>query len=98
MPYARPTNDITALHGAKFAPALWGGMLIDQFAEMLRQSEQEPLVFNLPLHPFLAGHAFRLKHLRRAVMRIAARRERVWMARAGEIAAHVMALPAGLVA
>lgn len=98
VPYARPTNDITALHGAKVAPALWGDMLIDQFDEMLRQSEHEPLVFNLSLHPFLVGHAFRLKHLRRAVMHIAARRERVWMARAGDIAAHVMALPGGTVA
>ncbi len=78
--------------------ALWGDMLIDQFDEMLRQSEHEPLVFNLSLHPFLVGHAFRLKHLRRAVMHIAARREWVWMARAGEIAAHVTGLPAGVVA
>jgi hypothetical protein len=71
-------------------------MLIDQFDEMLRHSERgsgergsgEPVVFNLSLHPYLAGHAFRLKHLRRAVEHIAAYRERVWIAKAGEIAAH----------
>jgi peptidoglycan/xylan/chitin deacetylase (PgdA/CDA1 family) len=91
LPYARPTNDISALHGAKVAPAVWGDMLIDQFDEMLRQSEagrREPLLFNLSLHPYLVGHAFRLTHLRRAVAHIAANRERVWVARAGDIAAH----------
>jgi peptidoglycan/xylan/chitin deacetylase (PgdA/CDA1 family) len=88
LPYARPTNDITALHGAKVTPAAWADMLIDQFDEMLRQSPREPLVFNLSLHPYLVGHAFRLTHLRRAVAHIAARRERIWPARAGEIAAH----------
>ena len=88
IPYARPTNDITALHGAKVAPALWADMLIDQFDEMLAQSAREPLVFNLSLHPYLVGHAFRLKHLRRAVAHIAAHADRVWLARAGDIAAH----------
>lgn len=92
LPYARPTNDISALHGAKVPPAQWGDMLIDQFDEMLRQSEKEPLVFNLSLHPYLAGHAFRLVHLRRAVAHMAAQRERVWFARAGEIAAHAATL------
>ena len=38
VPYARPTNDITALHGAKVAPALWGDMLIDQFECCARAS------------------------------------------------------------
>lgn len=97
VPYARPSNDITALHGAKRAPALWGDLLIDQFDEMLRQSEHEPLLFKLSLHPCLVGQAFRLKHLRRAVMHIAARRDRVSMARAGDIAAHVIGMPAGTV-
>ena len=92
IPYARPTNDITALHGAKVAPALWGDMLIDQFDEMLRQSEHEPLVFNLSLHPYLVGHAFRLTHLRRAVMHIAARRDKVWLAQTRDIAQHVSSL------
>ena len=95
IPYARPTNDITALHGAKVAPALWGDMLIDQFDEMLRQSAKEPLVFNLSLHPYLVGHAFRLMHLRRAVAHIAARRDEVWMARAGDIAGHAMTVLPG---
>jgi hypothetical protein len=65
-------------------------MLIDQFDEMLRQSGKEPLVFNLSLHPYLVGHAFRLTHLQRAVAHIAARRDEVWMARAGDIAGHAM--------
>ncbi|MBL8382930.1 MAG: polysaccharide deacetylase family protein [Burkholderiales bacterium] len=91
LPYARPTNDITALHGAKVAPSAWADMLVDQFDEMLRQATREPLVFNLSLHPYLVGHAYRLVHLRRAVAHICAQRERIWAARAGEIAAHAAA-------
>jgi peptidoglycan/xylan/chitin deacetylase (PgdA/CDA1 family) len=94
IPYARPTNDITALHGAKFTPQQWADMIIDQFDEMLRQSTREPLVFNLSLHPYLAGHAFRLTHLRRAVGHIARHRDAIWIARAGDIAAHAAALAA----
>ncbi len=92
IPYARPTNDISALHGAKVPPAQWGDMLIDQFDEMLRQSKNEPLAINLSLRPYLAGHAFRLAHLRRAVAHMAAQREHVWFARAGDIAAHAASM------
>lgn len=97
LPYARPTNDITALHGAKVAPAFWGDMLIDQFDETLRQSELEPLTFNLSLHPYLVGHAFRLTHLRRAVMHMAARRDKIWLAQARDVAAYASSLPVGTI-
>lgn len=97
LPYARPTNDLPMLHGAKHTPADWADILIDQFDEMLEQSARQPLVFNLSLHPFLVGHAFRLRHLRRALRHIAAHRDRVWLARAGEIARHAASLPHGCV-
>ena len=61
IPYARPTNDLPMLHGAKVVPSVWVDMLIDQFDEMLEQSTQQPIVFNLSLHPFLVGHGFRLR-------------------------------------
>ena len=97
LPYARPTNDMPMLHGAKYTPAEWADVLVDQFDEMLEQSARQPLVFNLSLHPFLVGHAFRLRHLRRALAHIAAHRDRVWLARAGDIARHAASLPEGLV-
>jgi peptidoglycan/xylan/chitin deacetylase (PgdA/CDA1 family) len=92
VPYARPTNDLPLMHGAKMAPSVYADILIDQFDEMLAQSARQPLVFNLSLHPFLVGWPFRLRQLRRALVHIAAHRERVWLTTAGGIARHVAAL------
>lgn len=88
VPYSKPTNDIPALHAAKWPPSVWADALIDQFEEQLRLSRKWPLTFNLSLHPFLVGHAFRLKHLRRVFAHIAAARDDVWLCRPGDIARH----------
>ncbi len=97
VPYARPLNDLPSMHGNKAIPSAWVDMLIDQFDEMLAQSRRQPVVFNLSLHPFLIGHAFRLRAFRRLVEHIAAHREQVWLTRPGAIAAHARALPEGLI-
>jgi allantoinase len=88
VPYARPTNDLPALHAAKWPPSLWADMLVDAFEEALRLSARWPLAFNLSLHPFLVGHPFRLRHLRRVLAHIAGARRRIWLCRPGDIAAH----------
>ncbi len=88
LPYARPTNDISALHGAKMTPRSWVETLFDAFDEMLETSRRRPLVFNLSLHPYLIGHAFRLNPFRRFLAHLAAHRNEVWIARPGDIAAH----------
>ena len=88
IPYARPNNDLPALHGAKWTPAEWADTLIDQFDEMLRLSRRWPLVFNLSLHPFLVGWPFRLRHLRRVLGHLAAHRDHVWLTRPGDMALH----------
>lgn len=88
VPYSKPTNDIPILHAAKWPPADWADALIDQFEEQRRLSKRWPLTFNLSLHPFLVGHAFRLKHLRRVFAHIAAAQEEVWLCRPGDIARH----------
>ena len=95
LPYARPTNDITLLHGAKWPPSVWVDALIDQFDEMLLQSRRQPLVFNLSLHPYLM-HAFRLRHLRRFFEHLRLVRDQVWITHAGEIVRHAASvLPPG---
>ena len=93
LPYARPTNDISALHGAKVTPRDWVDMLFDAFDGMLEMARRRPLVFNLSLHPSLVGHAFRLKPFRRFLAHLAAHREQVWITHPGEIARHVRGLP-----
>jgi hypothetical protein len=88
VPYSRPTNDIPGLHAAKWPPSVWADALIDGFEESLRLSARWPLTFNLSLHPFLVGHPFRLRHLRRVLAHLAGARDRIWLCRPGEIAAH----------
>lgn len=97
LPYARPTNDISALLGAKMAPRAWVETLFDALEGMLEMSRRRPLVFNLSLHPYLIGHAFRLQPFRRFLAHLASLRDEVWLTRPGDIARHAAALPAGLV-
>lgn len=97
IPYPRPTNDLPELHGARQTPSDYADILIDQFDEMLDQSRDMPLVYNLSLHPFLAGWPYRLRHIRRVLEHIAAHREDIWVTHAGAIAAHIEALPDGTV-
>ena len=97
IPYLRPTNDLPMLHGARVTPPVWADLLVAQFDEMLEQSRRQPLVFNLSLHPYLVGQAFRLRSLKRVLEHIARHRERIWLTRPGAIAAHVRTLPAGTV-
>jgi peptidoglycan/xylan/chitin deacetylase (PgdA/CDA1 family) len=97
VPYPRPVGDLAALHHHAATPSQYADLLIDQFDEMLRQSAGQPLVSSLSFHPYLVGWPFRLKHLRRALEHIAARREQVWLAHSGAIADHAIALPDGIV-
>lgn len=92
LPYARPTNDISALHGAKLSPRAWVETLFDAFDEMRAISRKRPLVFNLSLHPYLVGHAFRLRPFRKFLAHLAAHRNDVWIARPGDIARHASAM------
>lgn len=97
IPYPRPSNDLPELHGARQTPSDYADILIDQFDEMLDQSRDMPLVYNLSLHPFLAGWPYRLRHIRRVLEHIAAHRDDIWLTHAGAIAAHIETLPDGTV-
>jgi hypothetical protein len=96
VPYARPTNDLPIMHAAKMAPSVWADILIDQIDELLLQSQRQPIVWNLSLHPFMM-HGFRLRHLRRVFAHLHSLGESVWMTRAGDIAAYAAGLPEGTI-
>ncbi|MDB5775469.1 MAG: hypothetical protein JWP38_1602 [Herbaspirillum sp.] len=96
VPYARPTNDLPIMHAAKMAPSVWADILIDQIDESLLQSQRQPIVWNLSLHPFLM-HGFRLRHLRRVFAHLHSLGASVWMTRAGDIATHAASLPDGTI-
>jgi peptidoglycan/xylan/chitin deacetylase (PgdA/CDA1 family) len=88
VPYPHEVNDIPMLalhHGT--APA-FADMIVDNFDEMLSQSETQSLVFGIALHAFLVGQPYRLRHLRRALEHVARQRERIWLTTSGAIARH----------
>ncbi|SHF45242.1 Polysaccharide deacetylase [Loktanella atrilutea] len=86
MPYGQEINDIPAIVGRKTGAAEFADMIIDNFDELLDQSEGQSLVFGIALHPYIVGQPFRLRQLRRALRHIARHRDRVWLTTAGEIA------------
>jgi hypothetical protein len=49
------------------------------------------------LHTFILGQPFRLRQLRRVLEHILARRHEIWLTQPGKIAAHIQALPPGIV-
>ena len=88
VPYPHEVNDIPMIathHGS--APA-FADMIVDNFDEMLAQSEAQSLVFGIALHAFLVGQPYRLRHLRRALEHVAGHRGRIWLATSGAIARH----------
>ena len=88
VPYPQEINDIPAIAVRRAGAAEFAGMIIDQFDEMLDQSEKQPLVMGIALHPYIVGQPFRLRHLRRALEHIVSRRDTVWITTAGAIAEH----------
>ena len=92
LPYPHEINDIpmVALHHA--TAAAFGDAIVDNFEEMLRQSEAQPLVYGISLHAFIAGQPFRLRHLRRALEAVAKANDKVWFATTGAIAEHYIGL------
>jgi len=59
-------------------------MIVDQFDQMYEEGETRPRIMSLALHPFLVGHAFRARHLDRALAYIASH-DRVWIATGSEV-------------
>jgi allantoinase len=96
VPYPQEINDIPMIVARKIEGAAFAQMIVDHFDEMLEQSAKGPLVMGVALHPYIVGQPHRLRHLRRALTHIVARRERIWLTTAGAIAAHVRALPKGI--
>lgn len=97
MPYPVEVNDNRAIVFHKASATEFADMIIDNFDEMLEQSERQPLVCGISLHTFVVGQPFRLRALRRALRHIAERRSDIWLTRPGEICAHIEGLPPGVV-
>ncbi|OJY45874.1 MAG: polysaccharide deacetylase [Rhizobiales bacterium 64-17] len=97
VPYPQELNDIPSIAGRKDSADQFADMIIDNFEEMLLQSRKQSLVMGIALHPYLVGQPYRMRHLRRALQAIVARRDDIWITTAGEIARHVRTLPEGTI-
>lgn len=99
IPYPVELNDTPAMMVRRHTMPEFSAMVLDQFEEMLWQSQKQPLVCGLSLHTPAVGHPFRLRHLRDLLTRITRhpQRDRVWFTTPGAIASHVAALPEGIV-
>ncbi len=98
VPYPLEINDSPQMVVRRHTALDFEQMIIDQFEEMLDQSERQPLVFGIALHTMIAGQPYRLRSLRRALKHIVdhPQRDKVWFCRPGEIYDHCAALPANV--
>ncbi len=94
VPYPQELNDIPAIVARRMDAKPFADMIIDNFDEMREQAKRMPLVMGVALHPYIVGQPYRLRHLRRALRHVAARRSELWMTTAGAIASHCLTLPA----
>ena len=97
VPYPMEVNDSPAIVFRRISASDFADMMVDGFDEMRRQSEKQPLVFGISLHPFIMGQPFRMPHLRRALEHMAEHAGEVWFTHPGKIAEHAAGLPAGIV-
>lgn len=96
IPYPQELNDIPMLVARQMDAKDFAQLIIDNFDEMLEQSQAQPLVMGIALHPYLVGQPYRLRHLRRALEHIARVRDRgdLWFTTPGAICDYVDTLEA----
>jgi peptidoglycan/xylan/chitin deacetylase (PgdA/CDA1 family) len=99
IPYPMELNDAGAQAQRDQTGRQFAEMIVDQFEEMLEQSERHPLVFALSLHGFIVGQPFRLRPVRQAIRHCVEhkRKDRIWYTCAGDIAKYCLALPKGTI-
>lgn len=98
VPYPMELNDIGTNVLRDHTGEQFERMIIDQFDEMLLQSESQPLVMSVALHPFVCGQPFRLRALRRALEHCIERAEgQVWFTNAEAIAEYCFGLPKSVI-
>jgi peptidoglycan/xylan/chitin deacetylase (PgdA/CDA1 family) len=99
IPYHIEINDSPAQLTRRHTAADFTAMTLAHFEQQLRLSENQPLVFSLPLHTFVVGQPYRLAGLRDILTHMVelGKDGKIWFTRPGEIADHIAALPPGTV-
>ncbi|BDG71875.1 polysaccharide deacetylase family protein [Roseomonas fluvialis] len=98
IPYPQEVNDIPSIVGRKDGAEQFADMVVDDFEERLHQTRDGlAQVMGIALHPYLVGQPYRMRHLRRALTHLSARRDVVWFTTAGGVLDHVLTLPPGTI-
>lgn len=95
VPYSVELNDSPSMVFRQEAAASFERMIIDQFDELLLQSQKRPLVFSLVTHNFILGQPYRLRALRRALDHIMKHRDDLWITTVGGVNDYIRSLPEG---
>ena len=99
IPYPAELNDSAVLIHREGTAKDFADMIVDGFNEMVVQSEVEPLVLTISLHPFMMGQPFRLPALRSALSHCVQHelRDRVWWTTPGAICDFCYEQPDGTI-
>ena len=84
IPYCMEINDIPLYIRKGYTGEQYYRSVIDQFETLYADSEKQPRVMGIPLHPMISGQPLRIKYLQRAIAEIKSH-ERVWFATGSEI-------------
>lgn len=93
MPYPIELNDQPAVVYRRNTAAEYEEMLVDNYEELVRRSEDYPLVFAISIHTFILGQPYRLYRFRRALQHILKNRDAIWIVKPKDIASYYGSLP-----
>jgi hypothetical protein len=77
-------NDVPTIMGKGTSAEVFGQMIKDQFDVLYEEANELPRVMSISVHPFIAGHPFRMKHIEAALAYIASHSS-IWQTTGGEI-------------
>jgi len=89
LPTPSADNKRLAFYFSRAQPATdFNRMILDQFEEMLRLSQNQSLVFGISMHTFCTGRPFRLAQVRQALQKLMTHPgfDKVWVTTPGGIA------------
>lgn len=92
VPYPHEVNDVPMVVLHDGTATAFADMAIDNFDEMLRQSERQSLVYGITIHTFIVGQPFRIKQFRRVLEHMSGFKDEVWFTTAGQVADHYASL------
>jgi allantoinase len=91
VPYPHEVNDVPMVVLHDGTASAFADMAIDNFDEMLRQSQHQTLLYGITIHTFIIGQPFRIRQFRRVLEHMAAARDKIWFTTAGRAAAQFAA-------